>query len=65
MHNKTEVFDVQKEIAELKRRVQQLENEKAYSGQPLRVTDDVYNSPWSDEYKGPNGFFNDPNRPFP
>lgn len=39
MHNKTVVFDAQKEIADLKRRVQQLENEKIQYGQPLKVSD--------------------------
>ena len=39
MDNKTVVFDAQKEIADLKRRVQQLENDKAVYGQPLKVSD--------------------------
>ena len=39
MNNKTVVFDAQKEIADLKRRVQQLENDKAVYGQPLKVSD--------------------------
>ena len=39
MDNKTVVFDVQREIAELKRRVAQLESEKVHYGQPLKVSD--------------------------
>lgn len=38
MYNKTVVFDAQREIAELKRRVQQLENERCSYG-PLKITD--------------------------
>lgn len=38
MYNKTVVFDAQREIIELKRRVQQLENERCSYG-PLKITD--------------------------
>lgn len=69
MHNKTVVFDAQQEIADLKRRVQQLENEKIQYGQPLKVSDypaqppifgpqptRVYESPWSQDQGCPNSY---------
>lgn len=62
------INDLVQEVNALKRRVQQLEDAKDGYG-PLKVDAITYakipSSPWSEDYKGPNGFFNDPNRPFP
>ena len=68
MNNKTVMFDAQKEIAELKRRVEYLEKLDPNYGKTVAYNwgqNHTYKSPWSEDYKGPNGFFDDPNRPFP
>ena len=65
MENKTVVFDAQREIAGLKRRVEYLEKLVPNYNKAVAYDTHTYQSPWSDDYKGPNGFFNDPNRPFP
>lgn len=65
------INEMQQEVNSLKRRISELESTRkvsAYGKQPPIFgpqNDKTYASPWSDDYEGPNGYFNDPNRPFP
>ena len=65
------INDLVQEVNYLKRRIEELGHGKQVSvygkSAPIFGPENghTYESPWSEDYKGPNGFFNDPNRPFP
>lgn len=67
----TEVRKLRKEVEELKKQITSLSKFVAPtvavgSWLPVKeVFGEKIKGVWSSDYEGPNGFFNDPNRPFP